>query len=323
MSKIKVRRGRSSPMVMHKHEKGKDFRARMKWLLDFLNTDIDSLNPIECLKLVFDLGGFITGAPPPVFPENTLRQVRGLGNLVKDRERKFLNTGQHLFSGILEKILTTAKQIGQESDDTFPLREFDRYVIYYDVSVTKDWVFKNPALYLDNEDLDNEDEELMRLYENKGLFVDALIEVLSRFPLSRIKTCQKPDCDNYFYQKTTKSKGDFCSRKCQNWARTNRWRQNHRDDYNKYPRDRRAKAKEDRIKLKCRSRSCGYQGTEELFEDYLKRYSEPEDCPQCKKRKLLHIIRTWEKGEWVEDAYAVDEWEKYVKKFKQGRDNHG
>lgn len=321
MAKIEVRKGRRSPMPMHKAEKARDLQARLKWLLDFLNTDIDSLNSVECLKLFLDFAVFIYGRSYfeliqkefPIQPESDLTQTK-----------RFLNKSQEILGVNLEEILMAKEEIGQESAARIP-HGFDTFSVWYHVGVTKDRVFKYRHFYSLTPPFDrvlaDEDENIGLIY--RGLLDDALIEILSRFPLSRIKTCQKPDCENYFYQKTTKSKGDFCSPKCQNWARTNRWRQNHRDDYNKYHRDRRGKAKEDRIKLKCRSRSCGYQGTEELFEDYLKRYSEPEDCPQCKKTKLLHIIRTWEKGQWVVDAYAVDEWEKYVKKFKQGRDNHG
>jgi len=146
----------------------------------------------------------------------------------------------------------------------------------------------------------------------RGALFNALIRVINPFPLSRIKTCQRPDCGDYFFQKTTKSKGDFCSPRCQSWARANRWRQNHRDDYNKYHRDRRTKAKEDQVEVKCHS--CRFHQSVGSINDIIQGVlPDVKKCPTC-GGMLLHFIRTWENGKWVEGApLGSFEWEEFLK----------
>jgi hypothetical protein len=310
MSKIKVTKGRRSPMVTHQDEKRRDLRARMKWLLDFLNADIDSLNPVECLKLFLDFWVFMEGSSPPRigYAETAFKQGRS-----KDKERKFLNAGQDLLRGVFQRILVAAKQIDPipDSEGFGQLQRFDTYPIYYNVLVTRDRVFKHRALYV-------ADEKIMKFLENKELITDALIDVLSPFPLSRIKTCQKPDCRKYFYQKTTKSKGDFCSPKCQNWARTNRWRNANPDKYNAYHRNRRSKAKEPWIKITCLN--CGHE--------YPKGYTDPGTCSKCgggfKYKVQFFEERKW-KSEQCRNYNEAEEFRKEILEFEksEGRTKNG
>lgn len=155
-----------------------------------------------------------------------------------------------------------------------------------------------------------------------GPLADALIRVITRFPLSRIKTCQKPDCGNYFYQGNTRGKGDYCSPKCKNWAKTKRWRKANPDKYNNYQRayhsEQRDKAKQDRVEVKCPS--CGLRESRGLLGDYLKRYSGLQDCPHCKKAKLSHIVNRWDKDErdWKRQVYDDKEWNRYLKGIQKG-----
>jgi len=317
MARTKVRRGRRSPMVMHKGEKVGDLQARMKWLLDFLNKDIDSISRIECSKLVLDIAAFIYGPFLEMFPEVNLKPET---NLIK--EKKFLNICQDRLRFMVKAILTGLKQIGTKPTLGIPLH-FDVYVIPYQVFISKrsDGVFKAPLFrgeYFITEDLDVHGET-SDFYI--GTLADALITLLNHFPLSRIKTCQKPNCGNYFYQKTTKSKGDFCSRKCQNWVNTTRWRENNREDYNAYHRayqsNQRDKARQEQVEVRCFS--CGFNETRGLLRDYLNNYSGSQDCPCCRKAKLGHIVIKWDKDErdWVREPYDEKEWNRYLRETQK------
>jgi len=296
MERMKPGRAKRSPMVMFPKKK-MEARDRMTWLLDFLNVDIDSLKRGDLLKLLYDFTGFSYGLDYP-FPK-----LPGMWGTPE--ERILLKRSQTFLRKALREILRAYSGTYTRLEI---LEEYS-YSVPFQVLLLGDRVFKVrstgssslwPPVY---------DEDF------QALLFDAMVELLNQFPLSRIKTCQKPDCVKYFYQKTTKNLG-FCSDRCSRWRRQKKYVKNNPEKINRYQREYRAKAKADRIKLKCPSRLCGYQGREEVLEDYLKRYSEAEECPQCKKTKSLHIVLTWNQGEWVEDVYTVDEWEKYLKKYK-------
>jgi len=318
MARVKGGKRRKPMMVTHKNQKKRELRAWMQWLLDFLNTDIDSLNPVELLKLFLDFGAFVSADSSfEQFAEMEIKPGKGL-----TQERKFLRLSQNILRGMLEKILMAEKQIGEESH--FRRVEVDNYVIDYFVCVTKDRVLKFPvpfvAVYGSYEEVEtlhigmnNQQTEEFDKKIWTGLLADALIRVITRFPLSRIKSCEKPDCGNYFYQKTTKSKGDFCSRKCQNWARTTRWRKGNPDKYNFYHRNRRAKAKEPWVKITCIK--CGHE--------YPKGHPDPGKCSGC-GGKLKYEVQFIEGREWKsEDCPNFNEAEKLRKEILEFERNEG
>jgi hypothetical protein len=255
MPRMKIPRGRRSPMVMYKGEGARELQSRLKWLLDFMNKDIDSLRRTEILKLFIDVVGFMYG-------RSSFEEIGEMNFEPKpelDQKRKFLKECQE-YLRVMVKDLQTAEIKEKESDVRFS-NEFHTYQIYYHIAVSKDRVFKFrplPHPWFDTkmpgeliEDLIEWSDVILN-YPIWNLLADALIDTLNPFPLSRIKTCAK--CGNYFYQKTTKTKGDFCSPKCKNWARTNRWRKANPDKYNAYHRNRRAKAKEDQAQSQSQRR---------------------------------------------------------------------
>jgi hypothetical protein len=335
MARMKVGRRRGSPMPMHKGEKKRELQARMKWLLDFLNTDVYSLNQAEFLKLYIDLGVFIYGTTPPgsLVPKIKLRTQKD-----ELREKKFLKNCQDYLRQTLENILLNERKIRQDQDrleagvlvksyDVATMSIVDTFQAYYDVCVSKDHVGIIPILLpgILNVPKRKLPKELRgeRCIEHlvATQLLNALISTINPFRLSRIKTCQKPDCQNYFYQGNTRGKGDYCSPMCKNWAKTKRWRKANPDKYNNYQRayhsGQRDKAKQDRVEIKCPS--CGHRESKGPFSDYLKGYSFEEDCPQCEKTKLRHIVTRWDKSErsWIPEEYTFIEWNEYIKGIQE------
>jgi ribosomal protein S27E len=79
---------------------------------------------------------------------------------------------------------------------------------------------------------------------------------------------------------------------------------------------RRAKAKEDQVKVKCRS--CEFQQTvgslNELIQGVL---TDVKECRNCGKI-LLHVIRTWETGKWMEGMeFGSSEWQDFIRNETQ------
>ena len=304
MPKIKIRKGRGSPMVAHKDEKMRELRSRMNWLLAFLNKDIEALDPVELYRCFADFLLFLTRYPP-------LKSSQKIGYPPESdliTQRRSLKRSQSELRGMLTEFLKTAETAGEESFGESP-KGFDSYNVHYEIVVTKQRIgkFRPWFSYKTIEDTHIID---------KGSLIDCLIDTLNPFPLSRVKRCQKPDCGNYFYQKTTKSKGDFCSPRCQNWARTNRWRKANPDKYNAYHRNRRARAKEDLVEVKCSS--CEFQQSIGSIKDLIQGVlSDIKKCPAC-GAVLLHIIRTWENGKWVKGApLGSFEWEEFIRNETQ------
>ncbi len=313
MARIKVGKRRKPMMVTHNDEKKRELQSRMKVLLDFLNKDIDALNPIEFMKLFLDFSAFIYLRSGFDFFRHTVSIEPESDSIEK---RKFLKISQRNLREMLEEILMAEKQIGQESNATAP-RSFNMYKVHYYVWVTKDTVHKSRDFFTPHWSIfDREDEEIQELYF--GLLTDALIDVLNPFPLSRIKTCQKPDCGNYFFQKTTKSKGDFCSPKCKNWGRVKRWRKANPDKYNAYHRKRRNKAKEPWIKMICFN--CGHE--------YPKGHPDLGVCSKC-EGKLKYEVQFLEGREWKSEQCRnlneAEELRKEILEFEksEGRETNG
>lgn len=281
MPRMKVRKGKASPMVMHKPEMIRKLQSRLKFLLDFLNVDVESLNSVELLKLFLDFGVFIYGRR--YFEEIERMDFKPKKGLV--REKRFLNVCQDYLRFLLDGFLGV-----QESDDQ-SYSKLETITVSYYVFMTNDKIYKLPFLpqfrYL-AADLPkhlHEDSEMGNIY--RGILSDEFVRTVNPFPISRIKICQRPDCGNYFFQKTTKSKGDFCSTKCQNFARAQRYRENHRNEYNAYYRNRRAKAKEPWIKMTCLN--CGHE--------YPTGHPDLGVCSKC-EGKLKYEVQFLEDREW-------------------------
>ncbi|NIO22003.1 MAG: hypothetical protein GTN76_15050, partial [Candidatus Aenigmarchaeota archaeon] len=217
MVRMKVGRRRGPPMPMHKGETKRELQSRMKWFLDFLNKDIDSLNTIGRLKLLLDLGVFIYGDPNVPFCEGSWERKFPNSKPDSIHARMFLEACQDYLGWLLERSLMDEKDLGEEF--RFPSRR-GVYEISYSFVKHKDRITKIPVYrplslpFPENLHKDGKTENFYR-----GLLSDAFATVLTSFLLSRIKTCKKPGCGNYFYQGNTRGKGDYCSPKCKNWAK--------------------------------------------------------------------------------------------------------
>ena len=322
MARVKVGKRRKPMMVTHKDEKKADLRVAMQWLLDFLNKDIESLSPLECGKLLFDFAHFIAGSIFYEFLAKMLMLTPQKRPAEFIEQRAFLKNCQDILRRMFDSILMAEKRfrhvVGENLEGEHPAVPIYPYWIQYRLRVTKDRVFKEPFYDLEMfpfvQNHGETGEKMKTLLT--GMLIDALVGIISPFPLSRIKTCQKPGCGNYFYQKTTKSKGDFCSPKCQNWARSNRWRKANPDKYNAYHRNRRSKAKEDQFAVKCRT--CRFQQSLGSIQDLIHGIlSDMNKCPTCGET-LLHFIQTWENGKWMEsESLGSFEWEEFLRKETQ------
>ncbi len=270
MARIKPGKPKRSPMVRFRENK-MEVRDRMVWLLDFLNKDIDSLKTGDFLKLVFDFAGFIYALPTLKVP----------GMWGTPEERILLKQSQGFLRKRIKNILLEADTSPEAFGKTF---DDHSYSVPCQIIVSPDRVFKVRFLFPIWPPPFDE--------TFKAQLFDAMIEVLSQFHLSRIKTCQKPGCGKYFYRKSTKGEGNFCSPRCQNWARTHKWRQKYPDKYNEGQRKWRAKAKEPWIRIECLN--CGHE--------YPKGHSDPGVCSKC-GGKLRYEVMYFEERKWRSEEY--------------------
>jgi hypothetical protein len=139
MPRIKVRKGRASPMVMHKEEMKRKLQSRLKFLLRFLNADVESLNSVELLKLFLDFGVFIYG----IHDFAALRRIAGEGMDVEPKrelvqERKYLKVCQDFFRFLLDGFL------GDEVSPGGSHPRFDTMTVSYSIFIHNDKIRKLP-----------------------------------------------------------------------------------------------------------------------------------------------------------------------------------
>jgi hypothetical protein len=158
--------------------------------------------------------------------------------------------------------------------------------------------------------------------------ISATADFLSHFYLSRFRICKKPDCKKYFYQKTEKPM-NYCSLSCSNWGKYRNYNQDKRKKNNPNksilverpgnsdnPEIIRINKKRFEVIMRCGK--CTYDGSTYMiyggkFDDYLKRYSGPEKCPQCGATGLRYFLTTSDREEY---EYTAPAWEELVKKYK-------
>jgi len=288
-----------SPMVMPRKRK-LDARDKMTWFLDFLNVDIDSLKQGDYLKLLFDFREFIHGEP-------SLEMFPLLAHLLADKS--LLKMSQENLKQAVVNILGAEEEVKATGDaHTKTIKE---YSVSYQAIVTEDRVFKARDFFI-WPPLD----KLLDYDTLRDLLFDAVVELLSQFHLSRIRTCQKPGCGKYFYRKREGAKGDFCSRRCRNWGTSTRWRKNHPEEYKKYLKIYRAEAKKPKVKVKCCS--CGFHESRGTLYEEMKNNPGLEDCPKCKKAKLIHIGMIREGKKLIERReWGASEWRDFCEDFHE------
>lgn len=295
LSKPRMKPGKPirSPMVMPR-KRMLDIRDKMTWFLNFLNTDIDSLKQGDYLKLLYDFREFVHGA------HTAFEMLPLLAHFLADKT--LLKTSQEVFKQAVVNIRGAEEEARSGGDShTKTIKE---YSVPYRVIVAKDRVFKV------------RDFPVWPPFDEtfRGLLFDALVELFSQFHLSRIRTCQKPGCGKYFYRKREGAKGDFCSRRCRNWGTSIRWRKNHPEEYKKYLKNYRAKAKAPRVEVICRS--CGFHESRGTLYEEMRDNPGLEDCPKCKKAKLIHIEMTQEGGKLIEiNEWGASEWKDFCEDF--------
>lgn len=293
MARIKPGKAKRTPMVMAPERK-LDARDRMAWFLDFLNVDIDLLKQGDYLKLLYDFGEFIHGE------HTSFEMFPLLAHFLADKS--LLKMSQEVFRQAVVNILEAEGDArARGNSHTKIIKE---YSVPYQVIVAKDRVFKV------------RDFPVWPPFDEtfRGQLFDALVELFSQFHLSRIRTCQKPDCGKYFYRKREGAKGDFCSNKCRNWGYTTRWRKNHPEEYRKYLENYRAKAKVPRVEVICRS--CGFHESRGTLYEEMRNNPGLEDCPKCRKAKLLHIEKIREGKKWIEgQEWGASDWRDFCENF--------
>jgi hypothetical protein len=158
-------------------------KARLKWFLDFLYLDVDSLSPADFFKLLADLGNIAK-------PELLLKDGGKFPWVDSPQERQKVKGYQEDLMKELEHILGMAqfsKSQGKAiSEGTLEIAQI--------ITVTGDRV----SLSLERI------EDSLRT---------EFLQSLSPFSLNDIKKCEREDCGRYFLKATKKEKR-YCSNKC-------------------------------------------------------------------------------------------------------------
>jgi hypothetical protein len=178
---------------------------KARWLSEFLSTDIEKVATSDFAKLSYEFFCFVQG-------EKTTN-LMGPG-IYTDTEgkRKMFGLLQQEMSKILDSVVKWKKEEADSSqyDDPRlipgawdPEKPKARFNLRYAVYVRKD------ELWLEHD-----------RYELVGPMCFSLLNLLSKFALSSIKTCANEPCGNFFIQ-TTKREKIYCSQRCA-WQQTSR-----------------------------------------------------------------------------------------------------
>lgn len=259
------------------------YQNKMKWLLDFINIgDIDQLTDGESIEKLTECHGFIMNRHS--MNEEMFRSLssafrkgtRGRWDIVAIRQ--FLKGDRDFFRMCFDDIIRYCA----EGD---PCHEFE--YLYHEVPPQHVWIahFNDSKEFGGGKKLvaipewpkDTLDQLRLRHWPNR----QALIELLSRFDLERIRKCQHADCGRYFFKKyktRKKATGDYCSERCRNRGKQMAYRARHREKYNINHRLWRKRRKKPKFEAKCRQ--CGY-ATRLTENEVLQLPQKPHSCPDC------------------------------------------
>jgi len=185
-------------------------KARLRWFLDFLYVDIDSLPRADFFKLLVELGSMIRKAEfsllgSPEIPWGDSEEMR---QDIKEYQRHAKEN--------LEVILCLAKG--------------ERAFLSLEEVCKLDWNDPNTLQKLGiSETMEmslrvvvEEDRVGLAPTDDRDALTYALIEALNPFSLNDIRKCEREDCGRYFLKATKKEK-HYCSNKCA-WVMASRKR---------------------------------------------------------------------------------------------------
>lgn len=206
-------------------------KGRLRWFLDLINADINSLIDRELFSLWTDMreiaygdwGEAIITTHEIIKWKETRNRTKEIQNLLKTSLEKSLD----ILSKPLKKVVPDFGPFDVEEEKKItgigavlrvafsyfnqnkPIPKWIREHIPIDFSL-------NMKAFIDD------DDKLFVASDIKSKLLLEFILVLSQFPLSLIKTCQREDC-KVFFLKATKKKKRYCSNKCA-WVMASRER---------------------------------------------------------------------------------------------------
>jgi len=132
--------------------------------------------------------------------------------------------------------------------------------------------------------------------------------------VAALKKC--PECGKLLLS-LTKWPRKFCSPSCKNRHKQRKHRERVKEEKNIEQEG--EDYREAKIELRCRS--CEWQESKGEFENYIKSYSRPMDCPKCGNMNPLHIVTTWDREvkDWRETSYSVVEFEDFIDQYRKER----
>lgn len=171
---------------------------KARWLSEYLGTEIDKLPTGDFLKLSYEVRLFLLGwTPLSDYSPEILAEIRP----DTDKNRAFLRAIQHGARELLKRIVRmrddekTREELGADPVAQFSLK--------YHVTVSENQLL-----------VDYDQGDYL------GAMIFWIVELLSKFTLSSIKTCANEPCGNFFIQ-TTKREKIYCSQRCA-WQQTSR-----------------------------------------------------------------------------------------------------
>lgn len=177
-------------------------KARVKWFLDFLYVDIESLPHAEFLKCLVDLEEIFSGAFSPFGVEGLWDEKAGI-----TREFRIYTFDspdyRRLIKGFQEYLKEIFNSILSGLDSNKPIKPLSRFQMTITIMIRGDKI----ALFSPRP---------------KDALAVAFANALKPFSLYDIKKCGREDCERYFLKATKKEKR-YCSNECA-WVMASRKR---------------------------------------------------------------------------------------------------
>ncbi len=178
-------------------------KGRLRWLFNFINTDIASLSRLDALPIFYGLEVINTRENLSSDEVQDSPDLRGEGKEI-----------QKLLTEILEGIFAckskiTKKQEGETDLDTAVRLSERRYINIKDIPMKMLIAVQGERV-------------LMEPSEEKHKVLLKFLDDLSKFSIDSVKQCERQDCQKYFFKGTKKEKR-YCSDTCA-WVMNSRLR---------------------------------------------------------------------------------------------------
>ena len=177
-------------------------KARLKWFLDFLYLDVDSLSRADFFKLLADLG---TISRDPFLSFEASKQFSWVDSPEKRQEiKEYRDHLKTAFEHILNLWELRRLEEGSDIEEIFDReRKIGSFKMALTMTILEDRVFFLPP-------------------QIKDTLVYEFVHSLNPFSLNHIRKCEREDCGKYFLKATKKEKR-YCSNKCA-WVMASRKR---------------------------------------------------------------------------------------------------